>query len=213
MVDFRYKLLRSWKIDNIDFTQQFFLSIFTDFHYQSIKITWFFMTRFIRLWNSPQRGRFDFQCLCKNLIRIQLIAIKERTIRKLIGVGGGGRGGRSSRKGKLKEKNSFTPINPKKFSCYDLKKIHTRNFITKKNSCGSKIPLPHHNFSNGPSLICYDLCGLCHRCKTSWDERQMLFVSLVMVDTTAVNQKTQGSMHCFSLIFTALIWKHSQFQE
>ena len=28
------------------------------------------------------------------------------------------------------------------------------NFITKKNSCGSKIPLPPppHNFSNGPSL-------------------------------------------------------------
>ena len=33
------------------------------------------------------------------------------------------------------------------------KKIHTRNLITKKNSCGSKIPLPPpHNFSNGPSL-------------------------------------------------------------
>ena len=26
----------------------------------------------------------------------------------------------------------------------------------KKNSCGSKIPLPpHHNFSNGPFLTCY----------------------------------------------------------
>ena len=24
--------------------------------------------------------------------------------------------------------------------------------MTKKNSCGSKIPLPPHNFSNGPSL-------------------------------------------------------------
>ena len=36
------------------------------------------------------------------------------------------------------------------------KKIHTRNLITKKNSCGSKIPLPPpHNFSNGPSLIDY----------------------------------------------------------
>ena len=32
-------------------------------------------------------------------------------------------------------------------------KIHTRNLITKKNSCGSKIPLPPNNFSNGPSLI------------------------------------------------------------
>ena len=57
-----------------------------------------------------------------------------------------GRGGRStkknSRKGKLNEKNSCTPINPKKYSCYSLKKIHTRNLITKKNSYGSKIPLP-----------------------------------------------------------------------
>ena len=33
------------------------------------------------------------------------------------------------------------------------KKIHTRNLITKNNSCGSKIPLPPpHKFSNGPSL-------------------------------------------------------------
>ena len=58
----------------------------------------------------------------------------------------GGRGGRStkknSRKEKLNEKNSCTPINPKKYSCYGLKKIHTRNLITKKNSYGSKIPLP-----------------------------------------------------------------------
>ena len=40
------------------------------------------------------------------------------------------------------KKNSCTPINPKKYSCYGLKKIHTRNLITKKNSYGSKIPLP-----------------------------------------------------------------------
>ena len=71
---------------------------------------------------------------------------------------GGGGCGRStkkySRKGKLNDKNSCTPINPKKYSCYGLKKIHTRNLITKGNSCGSKIPLsppPPHNFSNGPS--------------------------------------------------------------
>ena len=42
-------------------------------------VTWvmlfLFMTRFIRLWNSPQGGSFDFRCLCKNLIRIQLTAI------------------------------------------------------------------------------------------------------------------------------------------
>ena len=57
-----------------------------------------------------------------------------------------------SRKGKLNEKNSCTPINPKKYSCYGLKNVHTRNLITKKHSCGSKIPLPAYNFSNGPSL-------------------------------------------------------------
>ena len=53
------------------------------------------------------------------------------------------------------KKNSCTPVNPKKYSCYGLKKIHTRNLITKKNSCSSKIPLPPppHNFSNGRSLI------------------------------------------------------------
>ena len=37
MADFRYKSLKSWKIDNIDLTQQFSLSIFTDFGHQSIK--------------------------------------------------------------------------------------------------------------------------------------------------------------------------------
>ena len=64
--------------------------------------------------------------------------------------GGEGRGGgkagevqkKYSRKRKLNEKNSCTPINPEKYSCYDLKKIRTRNLIKKKNSCGSKIPLP-----------------------------------------------------------------------
>ena len=47
-----------------------------------------------------------------------------------------------SRKGKLNEKNSCTPINPKKYSCHGLTKIHTRNLIRKTYSCGSKIPLP-----------------------------------------------------------------------
>ena len=37
---YRYKSLKSWKINNIDLTQQFSLTIFTDFRYQSIKITW-----------------------------------------------------------------------------------------------------------------------------------------------------------------------------
>ena len=52
---YRYKSLKSWKIDNIDLTQQFSLSIFieADFRYQSIKITWllsiFIDTDFYRL--------------------------------------------------------------------------------------------------------------------------------------------------------------------
>ena len=62
---------------------------------------------------------------------------------------GGGEGGEAgevqkiySRKGKLNEKNSCTPINPKKFSCYGLKKIHTRNLITKKIPAAQKFPTP-----------------------------------------------------------------------
>ena len=39
MANFRYKSLRSRKIDNIDLTQPLSLPIFTDFRYQSIKIT------------------------------------------------------------------------------------------------------------------------------------------------------------------------------
>ena len=52
------------------------------------------------------------------------------------------------------KKKLCTSINPKKYSCFGLKEIRTRNLITKKNSCGSKIPLPPapNNLSNGPSL-------------------------------------------------------------
>ena len=81
-----------------------------------------------------------------------------------MGAGGGGVGRRArkvqkkySRKGKVNEKNSCTPINPKKYLFDGLKKVHARNLITEKNSCDSKIPHPppppiHHNFSNGSSL-------------------------------------------------------------
>ena len=48
LVGFRYKSLKTWKIDNIDLTQQFSLSIFTDFRYQSIKITDLIATDFYR---------------------------------------------------------------------------------------------------------------------------------------------------------------------
>ena len=69
---------------------------------------------------------------------------------------GGGGGGRStkkySRKGKLNEKkNSCTPVKPKTYSFYGLRKIHTRNLIKKKIPAAQKFPTPSHNFSNGPS--------------------------------------------------------------
>ena len=64
--------------------------------------------------------------------------------------------GRWGRFAKREEKRMFSQAS------YDLKKILTRNLITKKkNSCGSKIPLPPHNFSNGPSLT---TCGLLRTC-------------------------------------------------
>ena len=55
---------------------------------------------------------------------------------------GGGRGGlgagevqkKYSRKGKLNEKNSCTPINPKKYSCYGLKKKSYKEFENEKKS-------------------------------------------------------------------------------
>ena len=49
----------------------------------------------------------------------------------------------------------------KKYSYYDLKRIHSRNLIAKKIPAARKFPFtsnptppppPPHNFSNGPSL-------------------------------------------------------------
>ena len=60
MEDFRYKSLKPWKIENIDLTEQFSLSIFTNFLYQSIKITWllpiFIETDFYRLTSPGSKG-------------------------------------------------------------------------------------------------------------------------------------------------------------
>ena len=76
---------------------------------------------------------------------------KGQTIRKLMGGGGGGRCGRStkkySRKGKLNEKNSCTPIDPKKYSYKEFD--NEKKFLLLENSP------PPHNFSNGPSLNNY----------------------------------------------------------
>ena len=63
---YRYKSLKSWKIDNIDLTQQFSLSIFTDFRYQSIKITWLlsiFIDWLLRVFvtNFYMKLKCDFQ--------------------------------------------------------------------------------------------------------------------------------------------------------
>ena len=64
-------------------------------------------------------------------------------------------------------------INPKKYSCYDLEKIHIRNLTTKKKLLQLKnSPPPPHNFSNGPSLI--------------WDMINTLFLTTVAVEPTSV---------------------------
>ena len=51
------------------------------------------------------------------------------------------------------KKNSCTPINPKKYSCYGLKKNSYKEFDNEKKFLRlENSPLPPHNFSNGPSL-------------------------------------------------------------
>ena len=71
--------------------------------------------------------------------------------------GGGGGSGRSTKKNiparenKLK-KNSCTPINPKKYSCYGLKKNSYEEFDNEKKFLRVENSPPHYNFSNGPSL-------------------------------------------------------------
>ena len=81
---------------------------------------------------------------------------KGQTIRKLMG----GRAGEVEKKYSHKGKLNLKKFMHEKYSCYSEKKIHTRNLITKKNSCSSKIPPPPHNFSNGPFLIHTSIVGV-----------------------------------------------------
>ena len=87
---------------------------------------------------------------------IIIIIIIITTIIIIIKLMGGGREKYEKKifaQGKIKWKNSYTPINPKKIFMLRTKtEIHTRNLITKKISAAQKFPTPH-NFSNGPSLI------------------------------------------------------------
>ena len=55
------------------------------------------------------------------------------------------------------KKNSCTPINPKKYSCKGLKKIHTRNLITKKIPAARKFPSPPITFLMVRPLQCGSL--------------------------------------------------------
>ena len=93
---------------------------------------------------------------------------KGRSIRKLMGRGWGGAKYKKkySRKGKLNDKkNSCTPINPKKYSCYGLKKFIQGIWWRKKIPAARKFPSPSpspHNFSNGPSLRAHSLLLAVH---------------------------------------------------
>ena len=71
--------------------------------------------------------------------------------------GGGGEGGRAKYKKNIRAKeNKMKKIHARQLTLKKFmltpKNIHTRNLITTKNSCCSKIPYPPRNFSNGPSL-------------------------------------------------------------
>ena len=54
---------------------------------------------------------------------------------------------------KWKKNHARQSINPKKYSCYALKKIQTKEFDYEQKFLHSKIPPPPpHNLSSGPSL-------------------------------------------------------------
>ena len=59
----------------------------------------------------------------KNFRPVSNLAFRDGPLENLWGGGGAKYKKKYLRKGKLNEKNSFTPINPKKYSCYGLKKL------------------------------------------------------------------------------------------
>ena len=54
---------------------------------------------------------------------------------------------------KWKKKNHARQLTLKNIHAMALKKIHSWKSLTKKNSCGSKIPHPSHNFSNSLNQV------------------------------------------------------------
>ena len=71
-----------------------------------------------------------------------LCKLRDGPLENLSWGGGGAKYKKKFAQGKIKWKKILArQLILKKYSCYGLK-IHTRNLITKKNSCGSKIPLP-----------------------------------------------------------------------
>ena len=98
-------------------------------------------------------------------------------LENLWGVGAGEAQTKYSRKGKLNEKNSCTPINRKKYLCYGLKKIKgiwwRKKFLRLKNS-----PSPPHNVSNGPSLTLVTWSILNHSLFCDGIQKAVLFCNL-----------------------------------
>ena len=97
-------------------------------------------------------GKYFFQHTFLNHSRLDVspkkplrAILRDGPIENLWGEGGGGKLEKEySRKGKLneKKKNHARQLTLKNIHAMGLKKIHTKYLIPKKNSCGSKIPLP-----------------------------------------------------------------------